>query len=130
MNDFVKNMHQSNGLLDRLDEAPSAEEVESDWIDMLQRVNKGDPKRVVFVGNSLSAVDLPFIRACMPEVLDEVHYRTMDITGLRMLFGVWTGEDCVSPKKKTHRAEDDILECQEEFRFLMKSLCKAADGLH
>lgn len=122
MHPAARQMHQENGLLDRLAGAPSASEVEVVWADMLKRVHEGDPKRVIMVGNSIGALDMPFIQACMPRVAKEMHYRSMDITGLRIALGVWSGENWEFEKKKTHRAEDDIIECQSEFKYQMDKM--------
>lgn len=122
MHDFVRDMHQQNGLLDRLEGAPTTKEVEAVWADTLKRINEGDSRRTILVGNSVGSLDRPFIRACMPAVDAQMHHRMLDMTSVRIAMGLWTGQDFEYPKKTTHRAMDDILECKEELRHLMSNM--------
>ena len=120
MDDFVRNMHTINGLLNRIPGAPSTIEVETVWADMLSRINNGDPQRILMVGNSIGSLDMPFIRTCMPKVAAQMHYRSIDITSVRLFAGMMLGADVEFEKKTAHRAKDDVLECQAETDYLWK----------
>jgi len=118
MNDFVRNMHTDNGLLDRLKDGPALEDVEQELSTILKNINDGNPRRTLMVGNSIGSLDLPYIRACMPKVAAQMHYRSIDMTGVRLFMGMMSGQSILFEKKKNHRAKDDILECQEEAKYL------------
>lgn len=133
MGEVVRDMHTKNGLLRCLKGGASTiEEASKDFVDFLQRYNNGDSRKIIFAGNSIGSLDLPFLREHMPEVLKCVHYRTLDVTSVRIATISHFGEDIffikTNGKAGGHRALADTRECIEEFRFMKKELFKDADS--
>jgi oligoribonuclease len=54
----------------------------------------------------------------MPQLNEFLHYRLIDVSGVKSLIGLWYPRDKGTPKKKkAHRALDDIRESIEELRY-------------
>ena len=126
MDDFVTDMHTKNGLLKEVLAAgcPTTNEADEMWAEFLRSHNDGDPKNILIVGNSIAKVDLPFIERHLPKSDQQTHYRSFDVTGLRIGAGIWYGNDTDFVKKKTHRAFDDIEECLAEFEYVAHEVFK------
>lgn len=117
MDNFVKNMHTENGLLDELERADqNAYHVGVALANVLKSFNNGNPKEILMCGNSIASLDIPFLRKHMPAVMDQLHYRTIDITAVRLGLELLMDEKIPVQKRKGHRALDDVRECIQEFQ--------------
>lgn len=106
----VWKMHNDNGLWKEcIKEGRPLKEVYEDFYYFIERHFEKGP--IFIVGNSIGALDLPFLRKQMPAVMDLVHYRTIDITGLRMGIELLLNKKNLLFTQKssgTHRAMDDV----------------------
>lgn len=126
MNDYVRNMHTENGLLEavRALDTPTTAEADEKFAEFLRKYNGGEPKNIILAGNSVAGVDIPFKRAFLPLSDAEMHYRYLDVTSVRIAAGIWFGHDTDFEKSRGHRAFDDIKECLEEFKYVAHQLFK------
>jgi oligoribonuclease len=67
-------------------------------------------------GNTIGN-DRKFIEKYMPELGLWMHYRSVDVSSIKELVRRWYGEAAVMPKRRPHRALDDIKESLAELRF-------------
>jgi oligoribonuclease len=113
MKPVVREMHKRSGLIDEVlsPEAPSLPEVYASVVKFL--AGNGVTKESPLAGSSVG-FDKSFLRRDMPGVLRLMHYRVIDVSGLRELVARWHGEKW--QKKDVHRAKDDILDSIKELR--------------
>jgi len=125
MSDYVRNMHTENGLLERIEteNPPDVLKVGNIFCNWLENLKKPGGN-LYFVGNSIHGVDWPFTVKDTPQIYmnhgGPVHYRAIDVTGLRLTLAQWTGLDFAYEKNNTHTAMEDARECLEEYKFLKK----------
>ena len=69
-------------------------------------------------GNSVWQ-DRRFLQAYMPEIVNYLHYRMIDVSVIKECVRRWYPKDSATwfVKKESHRALDDILESIEELRY-------------
>ena len=60
----------------------------------------------------------------MPEVLDLLHYRIVDVSTIKELVNRWYPDLKRYRKKEAHRALDDIIESVEELRHYRQHIFK------
>jgi oligoribonuclease len=116
----------------------STAKVEEDLLKYVERyVAKGDG----FLAGSCVYVDREFMRDEFPRVIDYLHWRLVglalscgwslikDVSTIRFLTGKWAPGlgSAAPPRKKEHRAMDDIKESIEEMRYYKKSLWKTTE---
>ncbi len=88
MNDFVRNMHTSSGLLDDLQtSAVSMEEATEQVLSYIKRFVPQQGKALL-AGNSVGT-DKMFLEANMPSVIDHLHYRLVDVSSIKELAKRW-----------------------------------------
>ncbi|MBU6232780.1 MAG: oligoribonuclease [Acidobacteria bacterium] len=123
MNDFVRSMHTSSGLLDQIARSSiTMPDAEAATLQFLQ--SAGVPGRLVpLAGNSIGT-DRRFLQAHMPALEAYFHYRNVDVSTIKELgqrwFPNWMNER--PEKATTHRALDDIQESLAELRFYRERL--------
>lgn len=131
MDPYVKEMHTSNGLLDKVKNnwAPSVGKVESEILTILNK-HKTYNNYLYWTGNSIASLDLKFLGHYMPKLSRDkggpMHYQSIDISGLRLALGFHTGINYIYPKPETHRALEDVRNCMKEYKYIMKH---GVDGL-
>ena len=123
MNDFVRAMHTTSGLLDQISASTvTMAEAESATLQFLQSV--GVPARLIpLAGNSIGT-DRRFLQAHMPTLEAYFHYRNVDVSTIKELGQRWF-PDVMNErpdKATTHRALDDIHESLAELRFYRERL--------
>ena len=82
----------------------------------LSFVNGWMKTRPLFCGNSVWN-DRQFLAKEMPELLDFLHYRMIDVSTVKELSRRWYTDIPRFPKKGAHLALDDILESIEELKY-------------
>jgi len=112
-NEFSQKAHTRSGLLDRLDTGTPLEQVEQEILEFIDKHFPGE--KPVIAGNSLGALDRPFIRHWFPRLEKRLHYRMLDVTAYRLGFVGLKLFPEVDKSKTAHRALDDIKESVEEF---------------
>jgi len=122
MNDFVRNMHTSSGLLERVRASTiSVGQAERAICDLVAQHAK--PREAVMAGNSIH-VDRRFIAKYMPTLDGFMHYRQVDVSSLKVLAAAWYPTLPKFEKKKEHTALSDIKESLAELAYFKANLFK------
>ncbi|ENO17700.1 oligoribonuclease [Schaalia cardiffensis F0333] len=125
MNDFVRNMHTTSGLLDELEGGLSLEEATGQVLDYIRRFVPEQGKALL-AGNSVGT-DKMFLEAYMPSVIDHLHYRIVDVSSVKELAKRWHRRafENAPVKHGGHRALADILESIQELEYYRRVLFPA-----
>ncbi len=122
MDEWNTTHHHASGLVDRVrNEGVSLGEAIRQTCDFLREYI--EPGAAPLCGNSVHN-DRAFLAKEMPEVLDMLHYRLIDVSTIKELANRWYPEVPRYEKKEAHRALDDILESIEELKFHRANLFK------
>jgi oligoribonuclease len=122
MNDFVREMHTTSGLLDELAHGVTLAEAEQMVLDHV-REWVPEPRKAPLAGNSVGT-DKMFLDRDMAELVGHLHYRIVDVSSIKELARRWYPRVYfASPKKDGgHRALADILESIDELRYYREAL--------
>lgn len=122
MNDFVRQMHTSSGLLDELPSGTTMEDAQLQVLDYIRRFVP-TPKKALLAGNSVGT-DKMFLEANMPLVIDHLHYRLVDVSSIKELAKRWYRKafEEAPVKHGGHRALADILESIQELEYYRRVL--------
>jgi oligoribonuclease len=122
MEDVVRDMHVSSGLLDDLASGISLDEATAQVLDYITTWVP-EPRRAPLAGNSI-ATDRAFLERDMPTVSAHLHYRMIDVSSIKELARRWYPRVYFhSPAKQGgHRALADILESISELRYYRAAL--------
>jgi len=86
----------------------------------------------ILAGNTVHT-DRAFLARYMPELIDHLHYRIIDVSTIKELCRRWypevTGTKTMGKESK-HRALDDIQDSIEELRFYRRHIFKNPDDSH
>lgn len=117
MDDFVRNMHTESGLINELDEGMSMERAQQLVLDYIKQWVP-EPKKAVLGGNSVGT-DKTFLVRDMPELVDYLHYRVIDVSTIKELSRRWFEKATYNAPAKTgnHRALGDIRDSIDELRY-------------
>ncbi len=117
MIEFVRNMHESSGLLAELDNGVSLREAEEQVMAYL-REHCPPESRPPLAGNSV-ATDRGFVARDMAELDAFLHYRIVDVSSVKELAKRWFPKAYFNAptKRGNHRALADIQESIEELRY-------------
>jgi oligoribonuclease len=120
MNDFVRNMHTTSGLINEFDNGVSVEDAEAQVLEYIRQWVTTD-KSAPLAGNSIGT-DRMFLNRYMPTLDNYLHYRNIDVSSIKELTRRWfpTVYFKVPKKASGHRALADILESINELRFYRK----------
>ena len=129
MDDFVTEMHSSNGLLDDIKASTvSIEEAEDAVLELVAK--HCDPAHPApLAGNSI-ATDRAFIRAQMPRLDDALHYRMIDVSTVKELSRRWFPKAYYNQPEKgmAHRALADIVESIRELDYYRRAVFVDSPG--
>lgn len=116
MNDFVRNMHTENGLLERV--AKSTTTLAEADAAVAEIVSKIAPEgEALLAGNSIHQ-DRRFIARYFPALEACLHYRMVDVSTLKELARRWYGADAVFKKPDSdHTALADTRQSIAELAF-------------
>lgn len=122
MNDFVRDMHTSSGLLDELAGGTTLADAEAQVLDYL-RGFVPEPGKAPLAGNSVGT-DKMFLDRDMQDLVAHLHYRIIDVSSIKELARRWYPRVYfASPTKNGgHRALADILESIDELRYYRSAL--------
>jgi len=117
MNDFVRDMHTSSGLINEIAHGIEVAEAERQILAYLSSVGVL-PGKSPLAGNSVS-VDRNFIARDMKAMADFLHYRTIDVSTIKELSRRWYPKAYFAAPAKTgnHRALGDIKDSIEELKY-------------
>jgi oligoribonuclease len=122
MNDFVRQMHTTSGLITEIPHGISMSEAEEQILTYLQSAGT-EPGKSPLAGNSVS-VDRSFIARDMVKLNDYLHYRTIDVSSIKELARRWYPKTYFAAPAKTgnHRALGDIRDSIAELAYYRESL--------
>jgi oligoribonuclease len=117
MDDFVRNMHTSSGLLEQMKTGLGLADAQKQVIDYVSHFlpTKG---KAHLAGNSVGS-DKKFLDRFMPDLMGILHYRVIDVSTLKELSRRWYPSVYLNKPAKHggHRALADIIESIDELRY-------------
>ena len=120
MDEWNTTHHTASGLVDRVrNDGVTLEDAIAQTCKFLSE--NIEPGTAPLCGNSVHT-DRAFLAKEMPEVLEMLHYRIVDVSTIKELANRWYPENPRYKKKEAHRALDDIVESIEELRYFRKTL--------
>lgn len=122
MNDLVRGMHTSSGLLAELDGGMPMAEAEA-MVLAYVRQWVPDARKAPLGGNTV-ATDRGFLARDMPELETHLHYRMVDVSSIKELARRWYPRVYFAAPAKHggHRALADIRESIEELKYYREAL--------
>jgi oligoribonuclease len=129
MEEIVREMHTSSGLLEALGSATTTlEDAEQQVLDYVKRFVP-DRRKAPLCGNSI-ATDRSFIVRYMPKLDDHLHYRMIDVSSIKELARRWYPRAYFNSPAKTggHRALADIIDSINELRYYRETVFVPAPG--
>ncbi|MFY7897994.1 MAG: oligoribonuclease [Candidatus Planktophila sp.] len=122
MNDFVREMHTSSGLITEIPNGISMSAAEEQILAYLASTGTELGKSPL-AGNSVS-VDRNFIARDMPLLNEYLHYRTIDVSSIKELARRWHPKTYFASPAKTgnHRALGDIRDSIAELAYYRQAL--------
>lgn len=128
MNDFVRNMHETSGLLQLIETGLSLQDAETRLIAYLNEHISESLKPVV-AGNSIG-MDRRFISKYLPAFDELLHYRSIDVSTIKELARQWYPAAFFDapPKIGGHRALADIAESIRELAYFRDTVMVAPSG--
>ncbi|WP_028047154.1 oligoribonuclease [Cellulomonas sp. URHE0023] len=128
MNDFVRAMHTTSGLLDELAGGTTIADAQERVLDYIRQWVPESGKAPL-AGNSVGT-DKTFLDRDMTELVGYLHYRVIDVSSIKELARRWYPRVYfASPRKNGgHRALADILESIDELRYYRAALLPAQPG--
>ncbi|MDO5504177.1 MAG: oligoribonuclease [Actinomycetia bacterium] len=128
MDEFVRGMHTSSGLLDELAEGVSMREAEEAVLDYV-RAWVPEPRKAPLGGNTV-ATDRGFLARDMAELEQHLHYRIIDVSSIKELSRRWFPRAYFAAPLKAggHRALADIRESIAELRYYREAVFTEPPG--
>jgi oligoribonuclease len=128
MDDFVRNMHTSSGLLEELAAGITMAEAEQQVLAHI-REWVPDAAKAPLGGNTVGT-DRAFLARDMPELEAHLHYRIIDVSSIKELSHRWFPRAYYNSPKKVggHRALADIRESIAELRYYREAVFVAPPG--
>ena len=121
MNEFVRTMHTTSGLIEEIPNGKSLAEAE---YEVLEYVLKWAPtaRTAPLAGNTIGT-DRMFIAKFMPRLDNHLHYRSVDVSSIKELSRRWLPRVYFNAPEKNggHRALADILESIRELDYYRKA---------
>jgi len=128
MDDFVRDMHTSSGLLDELATGITMADAEAQ---VLAYVREWAPEASkAQLGGNTVGTDRGFLARDMPELESHLHYRIIDVSSIKELALRWFPRAFFASPKKSggHRALADIRESIAELRYYREAIFVAPPG--
>ena len=128
MDDYVRHMHTSSGLLAALEDGVTLEAARATVLDYVTSLVP-EPRTAQLAGNSVGT-DKAFLARDMPDLIEHLHYRIVDVSSLKELAKRWYPRTFFHAPKKAggHRALADILESIDELRYYRAVLFPNGEG--
>ncbi|RUP87451.1 oligoribonuclease [Dermabacter sp. HSID17554] len=122
MDDFVRNMHTTSGLLEELEGGITLAEAEKACLAYVKE-HCPEPGKAPLAGNSVGT-DRAFIDRDLPEFAQFMSYRTIDVSSLKELAKRWFPRVFFNTPEKHggHRALADIRESIQELKYYREVL--------
>lgn len=129
MDEFVRNMHTTSGLIDQLEAGVSLEEAEQAVLDYV-REWVPEARKAPLGGNTVGT-DRTFLARDMAELESHLHYRVIDVSSIKELSRRWFPRAyfAAPPKTGGHRALGDIRDSITELRYYRQAVFQAQPGM-
>ncbi|MGQ1839802.1 oligoribonuclease [Kocuria turfanensis] len=128
MGDFVRNMHTSSKLLDELPSGLTMEQAQEQVLAYIRQWVP-EPGKAPLGGNSVGT-DRTFLVRDMPQVVEHLHYRVIDVSTIKELSRRWFPRAYFQapPKTGNHRALGDIRDSIDELRYYRRAVFAPEPG--
>lgn len=128
MNEFVREMHSSSGLLEAIPDGVSLDEAQDAVLDYIRRFVPV-AQQAPLAGNTIGT-DRAFLARYMPRVDTHLHYRNVDVSSIKELVRRWLPRIYFNAPEKDggHRALADILESIRELEYYRRTAIVADPG--
>ncbi|MEV8040092.1 MULTISPECIES: oligoribonuclease [unclassified Arthrobacter] len=128
MNDFVRDMHTRSGLLEELPHGKTMAEAQEMVLAYIKKWVP-DPKKAPLGGNSVGT-DRVFLVRDMPDLVEHLHYRVIDVSTIKELSRRWYARAYFQSPAKLggHRALGDIKDSIDELRYYRQAVFVPAPG--
>lgn len=128
MNDIVRTMHTTSGLLDEIPDGVSLADAEYQINEYILKFVP-DAQTAPLAGNTIGT-DRAFLAKYMPRVDAHLHYRSVDVSSIKELSRRWFPRVYFQAPAKAggHRALADILESIRELDYYRRALFIAPPG--
>ncbi len=122
MDDFVRGMHTTSGLLAELEGGTTMEDAQAQVLAYV-REWVPEPRKAPLGGNTV-ATDRGFLARDMPDLEAHLHYRIIDVSSIKELSRRWYPRAYFNSPKKSggHRALADIRESIAELRYYREAV--------
>ncbi|MGA8988495.1 oligoribonuclease [Aeromicrobium sp.] len=129
MNDFVRDMHTTSGLLTELEDGLSLNDAEDQVLQYIRQFVK-EPRKAPMAGNTIGT-DRAFLARDMTELEGWLHYRVVDVSSIKELARRWFPRAYFAAPAKAgnHRALVDIQESIEELRYYRRAVFTPEPGI-
>ncbi|GAA1443624.1 oligoribonuclease [Leifsonia poae] len=117
MNDFVRDMHTTSGLIEEIPHGKSLAEAEYEVLEYVLKYAPG-ARTAPLAGNTIGT-DRMFLAKYMPRLDNHLHYRNVDVSSIKELARRWFPRVYFNAPEKHggHRALADILESIRELDY-------------
>lgn len=128
MDEFVRTMHTTSGLINELAAGMSLAEAEAQAMAYIKSYVP-EPRKAPMAGNSI-ATDRGFLARDMVELDAHVHYRMIDVSSIKELARRWYPRAYFAAPEKAggHRALADIRESIQELQYYRRAVFVPAPG--
>jgi oligoribonuclease len=128
MDEFVRNMHTTSGLLDELAAGITLAEAEEQALAYIRQY-VAEPRKAPMAGNSI-ATDRTFIARDLVTLDEFLHYRMVDVSSVKELARRWYPRAYFQAPAKQggHRALADITESINELAYYRAAVFVPAPG--
>jgi oligoribonuclease len=128
MDDFVRTMHTTSGLLEELAGGTTMEDAQEQVLAYI-REWVPEPRKAPLGGNTVGT-DRNFLARDMAELEAHLHYRIIDVSSIKELSRRWYPRAYFGSPKKSggHRALADIRESIAELRYYREAVFVAPPG--
>jgi oligoribonuclease len=128
MNDFVRNMHTSSGLIELIPGGVSLADAEFAVIEYILKFVPSE-QHAPLAGNTIGT-DRTFLAKYMPRVDGHLHYRNVDVSSIKELSRRWFPRVYFNAPSKDggHRALADILESIRELEYYRRAVFVSDPG--
>ena len=128
MNDFVRDMHTTSGLITEIPDGVSLADAEFQVLEYIQKYVP-DHGTAPLAGNTIGT-DRAFLAKYMPRIDAHLHYRSVDVSSIKELSRRWFPRVYFQAPTKNggHRALADILESIRELDYYRRVAFVADPG--
>jgi len=122
MRDVVRDMHTTSGLLEELAAGTTLEDAQRQVLEHVRDLVP-EARKAPLAGNSVGT-DRGFLVRDMPDLVDHLHYRIIDVSSIKELARRWYPRAYFASPEKAggHRALADIRESIQELRYYRESV--------